>query len=398
MSSVPGIRPHGGVLIDRELRGIAREGALERAGSLPRIELSEVNLSDVEMIATGALSPLTGFMTQDDYESVVNSMRLSNGVVWSIPITLAVDEDLTGSISEGDEVALYQPTNHVQDARGHLVATMHVQAKFTYDKEREAREVFRTTEEAHPGVARIYEQGNVLLGGPISLLNRPADQEFPEFRFDPIETRRMFADRGWRRIVGFQTRNPIHRAHEFIQKTAMEIVDGLFLNPLVGTTKSDDVSARVRMQSYQTILEAYYPADRVCMGVFPAAMRYAGPREAIFHAICRKNYGCTHFIVGRDHAGVGQYYGTYDAQLIFDEFEPQEIGITPLFFEYTFYCRRCQTIVSAKTCPHGKDDWLYLSGTQVRDMLSRGEAPPPEFTRPEVAQILIEAYQRGLPK
>lgn len=395
MSSVPGIRPHGGALIDRELRGIAREGALERAASLPRIELSEVNLSDVEMIATGALSPLTGFMTQDDYESVVNAMRLSNGVVWSIPITLAVDEDLASSISEGDEVALYQPTNHAQGARGHLLATMHVQAKFTYDKEHEASEVFRTTEEAHPGVARIYEQGNVLLGGPISLLNRPVDQDFAEFRFDPIETRRMFADRGWRRIVGFQTRNPIHRAHEFIQKTAMEIVDGLFLNPLVGATKSDDISAQVRMKSYQTILDAYYPADRVCMGVFPAAMRYAGPREAIFHAICRKNYGCTHFIVGRDHAGVGKYYGTYDAQLIFDEFEPQEIGITPLFFEYTFYCRQCKTVVSAKTCPHGKDDWLYLSGTQVRDMLSRGEAPPPEFTRPEVAQILIEAYRNN---
>jgi sulfate adenylyltransferase len=394
MSSVPGIRPHGGALIDRELHGIAREGALERAASLPHIELSEVNLSDIEMIATGALSPLTGFMTQDDYESVVDSMRLSSGVVWSIPVTLAVDEGVASGIHEGDEVALYQPAN---SAPRHLVATMQVQEKFRYDKEREAREVFRTTEGAHPGVARIYEQGNVLLGGPINLLNRPADQDFSEFRFDPIETRRMFADRGWRRIVGFQTRNPIHRAHEFIQKTAMEIVDGLFLNPLVGATKSDDISAEVRMKSYQTILDAYYPADRVCMGVFPAAMRYAGPREAIFHAICRKNYGCTHFIVGRDHAGVGKYYGTYDAQLIFDEFEPQEIGITPLFFEYTFYCRKCQTVVSAKTCPHGKDDWLYLSGTQVREMLSRGEAPPPEFTRPEVAQILIDAYRNTRP-
>jgi sulfate adenylyltransferase len=394
MSSVPGIRPHGGALIDRELHGIAREGALERAASLPHIELSEVNLSDIEMIATGALSPLTGFMTQDDYESVVDSMRLSSGVVWSIPVTLAVDEGVASGIHEGDEVALYQPAN---SAPRHLVATMQVQEKFRYDKEREAREVFRTTEGAHPGVARIYEQGNVLLGGPINLLNRPADQDFSEFRFDPIETRRMFADRGWRRVVGFQTRNPIHRAHEFIQKTAMEIVDGLFLNPLVGATKSDDISAEVRMKSYQTILDAYYPADRVCMGVFPAAMRYAGPREAIFHAICRKNYGCTHFIVGRDHAGVGKYYGTYDAQLIFDEFEPQEIGITPLFFEYTFYCRKCQTVVSAKTCPHGKDDWLYLSGTQVREMLSRGEAPPPEFTRPEVAQILIDAYRNSRP-
>ena len=392
MSSIPGIRPHGGALIDRELRGIAREGALERAASLPRIELSEVNLSDVEMIGVGALSPLTGFMNKDDYESVVATMRLSSGVVWSIPITLAVAEDVASTISEGDEVALYQST---EDGQGHLVATMEVQEKFSYDKDREAHKVFGTTEDAHPGVARIYAQGDVLLGGPINLLNRPVGQDFPEFRFDPIETRRMFADRGWRRIVGFQTRNPIHRAHEFIQKTAMEIVDGLFLNPLVGATKSDDISAEVRMKSYETILDAYYPADRVCMGVFPAAMRYAGPREAIFHAICRKNYGCTHFIVGRDHAGVGKYYGTYDAQLIFDEFEPQEIGITPLFFEYAFYCKQCETVVSAKTCPHGKDDWLYLSGTQVREMLTRGEAPPPEFTRPEVAQILIDAYRNS---
>jgi sulfate adenylyltransferase len=395
MSSVPGIRPHGGALIDRELRGVAREGALERGSALPRVELSEVNVSDVEMIAIGALSPLTGFMTKDDYESVVNTMRLSSGVVWSIPITLAVDEDTAASIREGDEIALYQrsPNDHRSNGAGHLLATMEVHEKFSYDKQHEAQEIYRTADDAHPGVARIYEQGSVLLGGPISLLSRPVNQEFPEFRFDPIETRRMFADRGWRRIVGFQTRNPIHRAHEFIQKTAMEIVDGLFLNPLVGATKDDDIPADVRMKSYQTILDAYYPADRVCMGVFPAAMRYAGPREAIFHAICRKNYGCTHFIVGRDHAGVGKYYGTYDAQLIFDEFEPQEIGITPLFFEYAFYCQQCKQVVSAKTCPHGKDDWLYLSGTQVRAMLSQGEAPPPEFTRPEVAQILIEAYR-----
>jgi sulfate adenylyltransferase len=389
MQNVPGIRPHGGALIDRELHGIAREGALERASSLPRIDLSEVNLSDVEMIGTGALSPLTGFMTQDDYKSVVDTMRLNSGVVWSIPVALAVDEDVAHGINEGDQVALYQPGVN----GGHLLATMRVQEKFTYDKRREASEVYRTTEDAHPGVARIYAQGDVLLGGPVSLLNRPVGRKFADFRFDPIQTRRMFADRGWRRIVGFQTRNPIHRAHEFIQKTAMEIVDGLFLNPLVGATKSDDISPEVRMKSYLTILEAYYPADRVCLGVFPAAMRYAGPREALFHAICRKNYGCTHFIVGRDHAGVGKYYGTYDAQVIFDEFEPQEIGITPLFFEYAFYCRRCKAIVSAKTCPHGRDDWLYLSGTQVREMLSRGEAPPPEFTRPEVAKILIEAYK-----
>jgi sulfate adenylyltransferase len=370
------------------LEGAARQKAVAKAPSLPRIVLAPENVSDVEMIAVGALSPLTGFMSQADYEGVVENMRLSSGVVWPIPITLAVSQAVAGSIADGTEIALYQPTPEGE----HLLATMQVQEKYIYDKQREASQVYRTTEDAHPGVARVYAQGDVLLGGPISLINRPAGLQFPEYRFDPIETRRAFAERGWRRIVGFQTRNPIHRAHEFIQKTAMEIVDGLFLNPLVGATKQGDVPADLRMKSYETILDAYYPADRVFMGVFPAAMRYAGPREAIFHALCRKNYGCTHFIVGRDHAGVGRYYGTYDAQLIFDEFDATEIGITPLFFEYAFYCQKCKTVVSAKTCPHGKDDWLYLSGTQVREMLSNGQAPPPEFTRPEVAQILLEAY------
>ena len=387
--TVPGIRPHGGTLVNRTLEGADRQEALERAPSLPRIVLAPENVSDVEMIAIGALSPLTGFMDQADYEGVVENMRLSSGMVWSIPITLAVSQEVADSIADDAEIALYQPTAEGE----HLLAIMQVQEKYTYDKEREASQVYRTTEDAHPGVARVYAQGDVLLGGPISLINRPAELDFTKYRLDPIETRRAFAERGWRRIVGFQTRNPIHRAHEFIQKTAMEIVDGLFLNPLVGATQKGDVPADLRMKSYETILDAYYPADRVLMGVFPAAMRYAGPREAIFHAICRKNYGCTHFIVGRDHAGVGKYYGTYDAQLIFDEFDATEIGITPLFFEYAFYCQQCKTVVSAKTCPHGKADWLYLSGTQVREMLSNGQVPPPEFTRPEVAQILLEAYQ-----
>ena len=390
MINVPGITPHGGVLVDRILRGVVREGAIERAPTLPRVFLSPMNVSDLELIAVGAFSPLTGFLTRADYESVVETMHLTSGVVWSIPITLPVDEDTAAGIREGNEIALYEPT---PDGRGHLLGLMEVQEKFPYDKEREAREVYRTTDDAHPGVRRLYAQGPILLGGPIWLVNRPLDQSFPEFRHDPIQTRRMFAQRGWRRIVGFQTRNPIHRAHEYIQKAALEIVDGLFLHPLVGETKPGDIPAEVRMRSYQAILRDYYPAERVLLGVFPAAMRYAGPREAIFHAICRKNYGCTHFIVGRDHAGVGNYYGTYDAQLIFDEFRPEEIGITPLFFEHAFYCRKCGTVVTAKTCPHPKEDHLYLSGTQVRAMLARGEMPPPEFTRPEVAQILIEGYK-----
>ena len=389
MATVPGSTPHGSTLVDRFLRGVAREGALEKAQQLPHLSLSPVSISDIGLIANGVFSPLTGFMNQDDYQGVVDTMHLSNGLVWSIPITLPVSASFADSIQEGTEIALYQPT----EGDDHLLAIMEVQQKFAYEKEHEAREVYRTTEVKHPGVARLYAQGEVLLGGPISMLNKPVGQELAELCYTPAQTRRMFASRGWRRTVGFQTRNPIHRAHEYIQKAALEIVDGLFLHPLVGETKKDDIPADVRIKSYEAVLRDYYPADRVLLGAFPAAMRYAGPREAIFHALCRKNYGCTHFIVGRDHAGVGKYYGTYDAQYIFDEFRPEEIGITPLFFEHAFYCLKCQAVVTAKTCPHGKDDWLYLSGTQVREMLSRGEAPPPEITRPEVAQILIEGYK-----
>lgn len=381
------IPPHGGALVDRVLHGSLREAARERAQSLPKIALSRTNLADLEMIAVGAYSPLTGFLRREDYTRVVDEMRLSSGLVWPIPVTLAVDETLARSLRVGQEVALCEGDRPL--------AIMVVDEVYPYDKRREAQEVYRTTEEAHPGVARLYAQGDYLVGGDFWLFDWPTatTTEFPDLRYTPAQTRRMFAERGWRRVVGFQTRNPIHRAHEYIQKTALEVVDGLFLHPLVGETKKDDIPAEVRIASYRVVLEAYYPKDRVVLGVFPAAMRYAGPREAIMHALARKNYGCTHFIVGRDHAGVGNYYGTYDAQRIFDEFPPEDIGITPLFFEHAFYCRKCGTVVTAKTCPHGKGDWLYLSGTQVRAMLARGEAPPPEFTRPEVSRVLIEGLQ-----
>lgn len=325
------IPPHGGQLVNRALSAEARAIALERAHTLPVVQLNDLNLADLEMIANGALSPLTGFMERADYESVVEQMRLANGLLWAIPVTLAVDEALAATIALGQEILL------AEGARP--LAIMQVRDKFHFDRQREAQQVYRTTDAAHPGVARLYQAGAVLLGGPIDLLNWPqrTHDEFPDLRYTPAQTRAIFAERGWRRIVGFQTRNPIHRAHEYIQKTALEIVDGLLLHPLVGETKSDDIPAQVRIASYKAVLDAYYPATRVLLAAFPAAMRYAGPREAIFHAIARKNYGCTHFIVGRDHAGVGKYYGTYDAQWIFDEFPAEDIGITPLFFEHTFY-------------------------------------------------------------
>jgi ATP sulfurylase len=379
------IAPHGGSLVDRVLRGVLREGALERADTLRRVSLSPTSVSDLELIAVGGFSPLTGFLTKDDYDNVVQHMRLSNGVVWSIPITLPVSRELADELREGEEIALTEGDR--------ILGIMELAERFEYDKEKEAELVYRTTEDAHPGVARLYAQGEVLLGGDIHLLNRPADKQFPEFRHDPAQTRRMFAQRGWRRIVAFQTRNPIHRAHEAIQKTALEICDGLLLHPLVGETKPDDIPPDVRMTSYQALLRDYYPPERVVLGVFPAAMRYAGPREAILHALARKNYGCTHFIVGRDHAGVGGYYGTYDAQLIFDDFTPDEIGVTPLFFEHMFYCRKCGGLVSVKTCPHSPEDHLVMSGTEVRARVSRGEMLPKEFTRPEVSKILIDGMK-----
>src|SRR6266540_675133 len=380
------VAPHGGELIDRWAHGAAKEQLAERAKTLSAITLDERGAADVENIAVGAFSPLKGFMTSKDYLRVVREMRLENGLVWSVPITLAVSHQLAESIRVGAEVALRMPD-------GRNVAVLEVSDKFVPDKELEAREVYRTTEDKHPGVAYLKSSGDVYIGGEIRVLERPFSPEFPAYHRDPAQTRELFQSRGFATVAGFQTRNPIHRAHEYITKCALEICDGLMIHPLVGATKSDDIPAVVRMKCYEVLLENYYPKDRVLLSVYPAAMRYGGPREAIFHAMARKNYGCSHFIVGRDHAGVGNYYGTYDAQLIFDEFEPGELGIEPMFFEHAFFCRVCGSMATPKTCPHGGDDHVFLSGTKVRELLANGDLPPVEFTRPEVAEVLIQAYR-----
>ena len=368
------IRPHGGTLVDRT------GDPPDDLDMLETVTLTSRELSDLDMLACGALSPLEGFMGEQDYERVVEEMRLANGLPWALPVCLAVDEAL-----RGDRVAL-------ADGHGRAVGVLEVMEVYTYIKEREAERCFRTTEDAHPGVARLYAQKPVYLAGRVTVFER-AEPAFPELAMDPAETRAEFAGRGWKRVVGFQTRNPIHRAHEYLTKVALETVDGLLVHPLVGETKSDDVPVATRVECYRALLDGYYPADRVVLSAFPAAMRYAGPREAIWHAICRKNYGCSHFIVGRDHAGVGTYYGTYDAQLIFDEFEAHELDIEPMFFEHSFWCNVCGSMASTKSCPHGDADRVVLSGTMVRQMLVDRAIPPVEFTRPEVAEVLIDAYR-----
>ncbi len=381
------ITPHGGGdLVDLRAAQQERAGLREKAASLRQVPLSAREETDLELLANGGFSPLRGFMTESECKGVTADMHLPGGVPWTIPITLCAERELADGLKEGEEVALI-------GSSGDPLALLEVRDRYTVERREEARAIFKTDDEAHPGVATLYAEREVRVGGRLTVIELPKP-EFPGYHLDPQGTRAVFNERGWKTIVAFQTRNPIHRAHEYLTKCALEMTDGLLIHPIVGETKSDDIPAGVRIRCYEALLEGYYPADRVLLAVLPASMRYAGPREAIFHAIMRRNYGCTHFIVGRDHAGVGDYYGTYEAQEIFDEFDPEEIEITPLKFEHSFFCKKAGGMASSKTTNSDRSDRVFLSGTKVRELLLAGEDLPPEFTRPEVSKILMEDARR----
>ncbi len=380
------IPPHGGKLVNLVVHPEQAAELKVASQKLPKVVLGEREQCDLELLAVGAFSPLTGFMGAADFHCVCDQMRTADGVLWPVPIICPVSAQQAERVDVGQPVALC-------DERQRLLAVVRVTEKYQHDKQKEAEKVFRTTDPAHPGVAVTLSQGDVCLAGPLEVICPRHEPEFSRYRLTPAQTRAAFAQRGWRTVVAFQTRNPIHRAHEYITKCALEICDGLLIHPLVGQTQKGDIPAAVRLRCYEVLLERYYNPKNTLLSVLPAAMRYAGPREAVLHALVRKNYGCTHFIVGRDHAGVGNYYGTYDAQRIFDELDPAAVGITPLKFEHTFWCRKSGAMASDKTTNSTPEERVFLSGTAVREMLARGERPPVEFTRPEVADILIAAMR-----
>ncbi|MCX6566196.1 MAG: sulfate adenylyltransferase [Candidatus Aminicenantes bacterium] len=374
------IQPHGGKLIDRVLKGAALDEAKKRAGTLPAVRLDAESTSDVENIATGVFSPLEGFLSRKDFRSVLDRMRLSNNLAWTIPVVLAVDKKTADGLSIGEDVALLNPA-------GEIAAILHLTEKYGYDKAETAQKVFGTVDAAHPGVAKIVNMPEVLLAGPIDLI-RETPTPYQKYKLSPRETRRLFQEKGWTTVVGFQTRNTPHIGHEYVQKSALTLVDGLFINPVIGKKKKGDYRDEVILSSYEELIRNYYVPERTTMAILMMEMRYAGPREAIFHAVIRKNFGCSHIIIGRDHAGVGSYYAPFAAQEIFADFP--DLEITPLFFRSFFYCKKCGSVVSDKICPHGKEHQIQFRGTEIRDLLLRGEYPPAELVRPEVAKIIMD--------
>lgn len=386
MNLVP---PHGGELKPLLLEGEELAAEKEKAKHLPKVRLSSRETSDLIMMAIGAFSPLDGFMGEEDYINVVNNMHTAGGLLWPIPITLSVPKGQADGLKKGTEVAL------VDDESGDLMGTQRIREKYSYDRIHEARMVFRSEDERHPGVAKLLAQNEILLAGPVKALSEgPYPELYGSYYGRPMETRAIFLDKGWSTVAAFQTRNPIHRSHEYCTKIALEVSDGILIHPLVGKLKEGDIPAPVRMKCYEVLLEKYYPKDRVVLKVYPMEMRYGGPREAVLHAIFRQNFGCSHLIIGRDHAGVGNYYGPFDAQKIFDEISDDELHIEPLKIDWTFWCHACDGMASMKTCPHGKEDRVLISGTKLRDMLSAGEMPPKEFSRPEVLEILMDYYKK----
>lgn len=374
-------------LVNRILTGEKRQKVLGEVKEYPSIVVGDDMIMDAELIATGGYTPLEGFLGSQDLQSVLQNMRLTNGTPWSIPIVLPVDEKTAGKVKGASAVAILDSSNTP-------IGVLHLEELYTYDKHLMAEKVFRTTDAKHPGVAKVNGWGEFLLGGKFDLVNRPK-HPFERYHMDPAQTREAFESMGWKTIVGFQTRNPIHRSHEYLQKCALEMVDGLLIHPIVGWTREEDVPAELRIKSYEIMLNKYYPRNRVLFSTLATSMRYAGPKEAIFHALVRRNFGCTHFIVGRDHAGVGDYYGPYDAHRIFGEFDDGELGVTPLFFDNAFFCIQCDAMATEKTCPHLKSTRVSLSGTKIRELLSDGKKISEKVLRPEIAELLRDYYQKG---
>lgn len=373
------IVPHGGKLADCFLKGEKKNQALEKAKSLPSLKLSYDLVSDVENIAFGVFSPLEGFLGREDYRNVLNHMRLANDLPWPIPIVLDVERERAAKLKEGQEIVLLNPTDQP-------VAILYLEERYEYDKEEMAEKIFQTKDLAHPGVAKVMDMKDIFLAGKIDLIEE-SPSPFAKYKLKPIETRILFKEKSWRTVVGFQTRNTPHIGHEYVQKTALTFTDGIFVNPVIGRKKQGDFKDEVILASYDELIRNYYLKERAVVAILQMEMRYAGPREAIFHAIIRKNFGCTHIIIGRDHAGVGDYYSPYAAQDIFEEFP--DLVIVPLFFKSFYYCKKCNSVVNEKICPHPPSEHINFSGTKIRQMLSSGEIPPPELMRPEVAKIII---------